>query len=173
MLTSYNTSDIITVTLYMEEICQMDSKASVLKKSGSFNANHEKVTADIFAAGPFFDKRDIIQVKYEMIRAASRNEDSVTAVAGAFGFSRKGYYQANESFESGGLHALIPKKTGPKGPHKLKRETLDFVDTYVADHQNAKSVEISAELEARSGVKVHPRTISRYLEKKASPRSRG
>jgi len=148
----------------------MATKEDTLKKNGCFNSNYKNVSAAIFKTVPFFDKKDIVQVKYEMIRAASKEEGSITEIADAYGFSRKSYYQINEVFQTGGLYALIPKKSGPKGPHKLTQEVLEFIDTYLADHKNAKAIEISMQLEAEKGIKIHPRTIYRYLEKKTSPR---
>jgi len=143
----------------------MPTKDENLKESGCFNSNHENVTAGIFGTSPFFDKRDIVQVKYEMVRAASNGEGNVTEIADAYGFSRKSYYQTSKAFESGGLCALVPQKTGPKGPSKLNEEVLAFIDSFSAEHKNAKAAEISASLEDEKGVKVHPRTIYRHLKK--------
>ena len=144
----------------------MATKEDTLKKNGCFNNNYENVSASIFKSGPFFDKRDIVQVKYEMIRAVSKEEGSITEIADIYGFSRKSYYKINEAYEIGGLYALIPKKTGPKKPHKLTPEVLEFIDSYLIDHKNAKAQEISIQLETEKGIRIHPRTIYRYLEKK-------
>jgi len=146
----------------------MPTKDENLKKSGYFNKNHANVTAGIFDSSPFFDKRDIVQVRYEMIRAASNNEGSVAVIADAYGFSRKSYYQVSKAFQSGGLFALIPKKKGPKRPSKLNAETSAFINTFCEEHKNAKSSEISDALEAEKGVKVHPRNIYRHLKKNRS-----
>jgi transposase len=144
----------------------MATKEDTLRKTGCFNNNYENVSAGIFKSSPFFDKKDIVQVKYEMIRAVSKEEGSITEIADVYGFSRKSYYQINEAYETGGLYALIPKKTGPKKPHKLTPEVTEFIDSYLADHKNAKALEISMQLEIEKGIKIHPRTIYRYLEKK-------
>jgi len=148
----------------------MASREDTLKKNGCFNSNYENVSAGIFKTTPFFDKKDIVQVKYEMIRAASKDEGSITEIADVYGFSRKSYYQINEAFQTGGLYALIPKKSGPKGPHKLTPEVLEFLDSYIAEHKCAKAIDISKQLEAEKGIRVHPRTIYRYLEKKTGTR---
>jgi len=145
---------------------KMNSKGNLLKKSGAFNDNYEKVTAGIFDTSPFFDKKDVVQVKYEMIRAAFNNEGSVTKIADDFGFSRKSYYQAKKAFEAGGLPALIPKKTGPKGAFKIDADALTFIDSFQKSHKNAKPEEISAALEEEKRIKVHPKTIGRHLKKK-------
>jgi transposase len=140
-------------------------KDETLKRNGSFNKNHENVSAGIFNTTPFFDKRDIVQVKYEMIRAASKKEGSITEIADLYGFSRKSYYQISKAFETDGLCALLPKKTGPKGASKLNPDVMEFIDSFIASHKNAKSKEISAALEIEKGIKVHPRTIYRHLKK--------
>jgi transposase len=143
----------------------MELKEDALKKSNSFNHNHKKVTADIFRTAPFFDRKDIVQVKYEMVRAVSNAEGSITEISSDFGFSRKSYYQISKAFQGGGLCALVPKKTGPQKPHKLTPEASAFIDSYLADKPNAKPAELAAALEAKTGVSIHPRTIYRHLKK--------
>jgi len=143
----------------------MPTKDENLKESGCFNTNHANVTAGIFDSSPFFDKQDIVQVKYEMIRAATKGEGSVTVIADAYGFSRKSFYQASKAFTLGGLCALVPRKKGPKGPSKLDPEASAFINAFTDERKNAKANEISAALEAEKGVKVHPRTIYRHLKK--------
>lgn len=140
-------------------------KEDALKHNGTFNQNNENVTASIFKNNPFFDRMDSVQVKYEMIRATANAEGSVTEISGAYGYSRKSYYQISKAFESGGIYALIPKKTGPKNPHKLTQEAEKFINTFLAYNTKAKANEISATLEAETGIKVHPRTIYRYIKK--------
>ena len=143
----------------------MQAKDDNLKKNGCFNGNHNNVTAGVFDELPFFDKKDIVQVKYEMIRAASNNEGSVTEIADSFGFSRKSFYQIREAFRAGGLFSLVPKKTGPKGASKLKPEALEFIEKYISMHEHAKVKEVSAALESEMGIKVHSRTIYRHIKK--------
>lgn len=147
----------------------MASKEDSLKDNGSFNRCYMNVHADVFKTSPFFDVRDLVQVKYEMLRAVVKDSARVTDVADEFGFSRKTYYQINKAFEDGGLNALIPKKPGPKGPNKLHGKVSEFIDSYVTGHKNAKAREIAAQLEKVLGVRVHPRTIERYFEKKTNP----
>jgi len=143
----------------------MSLKEDSLKKNNSFNHNHENVKADIFRTTPFFDKRDLVQVKYEMVRAVSNAEGTVTEIASNFGFSRKGYYQISKAFKDGGLGALAPKKTGPQKPHKLTPNATVFIDSYLAAKPKAKAAELSAALESEMGISIHPRTVYRYLKK--------
>ena len=143
----------------------MTTKDEQLIENGCFNSNHANVTAGIFGSSPFFDKKDVIQVKYEMVRAAAGGEGSVTEIAGAYGYSRKSFYQISRAFEAGGLCALVPKKTGPKGPTKLSAEALEFIATFFNEHNGAKARQVSVALESEKGIKVHPRTIARNLKK--------
>jgi transposase len=100
-----------------------------------------------------------------MVRAASGGEGSITEISDAFGFSRKSYYQIRRAFDLGGICALVPKKTGPKGPNKLSTEVLDFIDSFFNNNKDAKATQASAALEREKGIKVHPRTIYRHLKK--------
>lgn len=143
----------------------MPTKEDNLREGGCFNNNHGNVTASIFGSAPFFDKRDVVQVKYEMIRAASNGEGSVTKIAGEHGFSRKSYYQASKAFDTGGIVALVPQKKGPRGPSKMNPDVSAFIDSYSSGHANAKAKELSAALEAEKGIRVHPRTIHRHIKK--------
>jgi transposase len=143
----------------------MNTKEETLKQNGCYNQNYENVVASVFKATPFFDRKDIVQVKYEMIRAATNAEGSITEISDAYGFSRKSYYQISKAFQDGGLYALLPKKTGPKNPHKLNQDAAAFIDSFLAGHADAKAKEVSAALEAEMGIRVHPRTIYRYLKK--------
>lgn len=146
----------------------MPTKDDTLRGNGSFNPYHSKVSAEIFRGSQFFSDRDIVQVKYEMLRAVAVDNGSVTEVSAKFGFSRKAYYQISAAFEEGGLPALMPRKHGPKGASKLKGDAADFLDSYASSHRGAKAPEIAARLESELGVRAHPRSIERYYEKKTA-----
>jgi len=150
----------------------MASKEESLRETGSFNKRHMDVSAGIFKDSQFFDARDLVQVKYEMLRTVGSGGSSVADAAGEFGFSRKTYYQVDKAFGEGGLSALVPKKTGPKGPNKLRGEVSGFIDTYMESHERTGAKEVAARMEAETGVRVHPRTIERYLEKKTGVSTR-
>jgi len=143
----------------------MTTKEETLKNGGCFNQNYANVSAGIFETIPFFDKRDIVQVKYEMIRAVSNDEGTITKISGDYGFSRNSYYKISEAFHDGGLCALVPKKTGPKKPHKLSDEVAAFIDAFIAGSPNAKAKEISAAIKTEMGIDIHLRTVYRYLKK--------
>lgn len=47
-----------------------------------------------------------------------------------YGVSRPTYYQTKAHFEKAGLVGLVPRKRGPRGPHKLQGEVLAFVQQH-------------------------------------------
>lgn len=141
-------------------------KIDVLKKNGTFNPGYGKVTAALFKNGTFFDSKDLIQVKYEMLRSVASGECSVTQASEQFGLSREAIYKNKAAYEAGGLQALIPKKTGPKGAHKLTPEGQGFIDSYLAEHPQAPASEVNQKMRVHTGISVHDRTVERYLSKK-------
>jgi hypothetical protein len=73
-----------------------------------------------FRAYDFFDPRDLVQVKYELLRRVSLEHASVTDATAEYGVSRPTYYQAKAHFATAGIAGLVPRKRGPRGPHKLQ-----------------------------------------------------
>src|SRR5947209_19135172 len=97
-----------------------DLKEAALREARSLNPRPEAVADEAFTAGPeFFDARDLVQVKYEMVRRVRAEGQPVTAAAAAFGFSRPSYYQAAAAVDAGGLAALVPARPGPRRAHQL------------------------------------------------------
>ncbi|MBP3899961.1 MAG: helix-turn-helix domain containing protein [Blautia sp.] len=141
-------------------------KAEILKENGTYNSRYEKVTAPCFRSGVFFDSRDLVQVKYELLRSISSGECTVTRASELFGISRESIYKNKAAYEAGGVQALIPKKTGPKGASKLTKQGQAFIDSYVAEHPSASASETNAKMREKVGIFVHNRTVERYLSKK-------
>ena len=95
-----------------------DRKLRVLQESGTLNPKPEAVRDPAFVAGEFFDARDLVQVKYEMVRRVRVEGDAVAHAAGQFGLSRPSFYKAQAAFGRDGLAGLLPAKRGPRGPHR-------------------------------------------------------
>lgn len=144
----------------------MSEKTEILKRNGTYNKDSGSVTAAEFQTGIFFDPSDIVQVKYEMLRSVARSELTVSQAADRYGFSRQGFYINKAAFDMGGIAALLPKKTGPKNPHKLTDEGKRFIDAYIAAHPDANSRRINEAMAEATGISVHDRTVGRYLSKK-------
>src|SRR4249920_1873056 len=104
------------------------TKLDALIAQGTFNPQPEKVSDPKFKQGEFFDPRDAVQVKYELLRRVLVEKASVTDAAQEYGISRPTYYQAKASFDQAGIAGLVSKKRGPRGPHKVRGEIMAFID---------------------------------------------
>lgn len=149
-----------------------DPKLDALRRQGALNEHPERVEDPLFASASadFFDPRDIVQVKYEMLRRVRVDGQPVSHSAAAFGFSRPSFYQAQAKLERGGLAALVPEKPGPRRAHKLSADVVDFLLQELADDATLGSSQLAARVLERFGRKVHPRSIERALARRKKKR---
>jgi transposase len=146
------------------------SKADILREEGTLNPAPEKVRDPKFREGDFFDPRDVVQVKYEMLRRVSVEKASVTDASDDYGVSRPTYYQAKADFEGAGIAGLVPKKRGPRGPHKIQSEVLAFLNTRLVPGEPIRARELARLIQQEFGFDVHPRTIERAVSGKKTSR---
>jgi transposase len=149
-----------------------DAKLRNLREQGAVNPRPQAVTDDLFAAREFFDPRDLIQVKYEMLRRVEKDGQSVTEAAARFGFSRPSFYQAQSALAQRGLAGLIPLKRGPKQARKLSTAVLEFVQQARRDDPSLSARDLVGRIQERYAVTVHPRTIERGLARDQKKRRR-
>jgi transposase len=140
-----------------------DPKMTALRESRCLNPHPEQVTDPAFLAGGFFDARDAVQVKYEMVRRVSVDGAPVTAAAAAFGYSRPSYYQAAAALAAAGLDGLVPARPGPRGGHKLTEPILVWAEQQLAAGPALKPAGLAGPIAEAFGVRVHPRSIERAL----------
>jgi transposase len=143
-----------------------DEKAAALRAAGALNPHPQTVHDPLFTAHPFFDGRDLVQVKYEMLRRVQRAGGSVTQAAADFGFSRVSFYQTQAAFAEGGLPALIPRRRGPRGAHKLTEDVMVFLDEVRAETPELSSRDLAGRVQERFALSVHPRSIERAFERR-------
>ena len=142
-----------------------DPKIATLRQQRALNPTPEAVSDALFQEDEFFDPRDLVQVRYEMLRRVHRERQPVTQAAATFGFSRQSYYNAQADFRREGLPGLVPKKRGPRGAHKLTPEVMDFIAEQRAEDPKLSGATIARRLEERFQLRVHRRTIERALRR--------
>ena len=147
-----------------------DAKSQALREQGSLNPRSSRVTDPLFQDTAFFDSKDLVQVKYEMLRRVQTDKHSVTAAARAFGFSRPSYYQAQAAFESGGLPALVRKRPGPRSAHKLSEAVRQFIEQRKATDSSLRSTDLARLVQEHFRRSVHPRSIERALQRQKKGR---
>lgn len=140
-----------------------DAKSQALRTAGGLNPHAATVTDTAFVGHPFFDARDLVQVKYEMVRRVEADGQSVTHTAATFGFSRPAFYAAQAALARGGLPALVRQRPGPRRRHKLRPEIVTALRQARVDEPMILSSELAERIHAQFGVRVHRRTIERVL----------
>jgi transposase len=138
-------------------------KNQFLKANGTLNPQARRVHDALFHEVPFFDSRDLLQVKYEMLRRVRIDGWPVSRAAAAFGLSRPAFYQAQHAFEHHGLSGLLPRKRGPKAGRKLTAEVMGFVHALLAEAPELSAQTLARRIAERFAVSVHPRSIKRAL----------
>lgn len=137
-----------------------DGKTEVLRRQGGLHPHPEAVQDEAFHRGEFFDARDLVQVRYEMLRRHQVDGKPVTDVADSFGVSRQAFYTTEAAFQEMGILGILPRQRGPKRAHKCTDEILEFVEQQAAD---LPAKDMAAMIRKHFGVSINPRSIQRAV----------
>jgi transposase len=140
-----------------------DPKLTALKDSGTANPRAREVRDPAFTGSDFFDPRDLVQVRYEMLRRVRTEGQPIVEAATRFGVSRPTFYKAQADFESAGMIGLLPEKRGPRAPHKITPEVLRFVEDLRAQNPSVDIQTLTEQIAKRFDLPVHRRTVERAL----------
>jgi transposase len=149
-----------------------DDKTESLKQYGALNPHPRRVTEEMFSdsALEFFDPRDLVQVKYEMLRAVDKDGHSVKQASETFGFSRPAFYQAQSQFKQGGVAGLVKKRPGPKSAHKLTADILAYIEEKVKNGEPIGARRLAPLIKEKFGKDLHPRSIERAVTRRKKKR---
>ena len=147
-----------------------DGKTEALRAQGALHPHPDTVRDPVFGSHAFFDPRDLVQVKYEMLRRVDIDGQSVTQTTEAFGCSRPTFYQAHAAFKAHGLPGLVPRKRGPRDAHKLDAAVMAFVQGLRTDDPTLAVPALLAQIRQRWGLAVHRRTLERALRREEKKR---
>lgn len=149
-----------------------DPKEEALREARALNPRPEAVVDPEFAQAEFLDARDLVQVKYEMLRRVRVQGASVSVAASAFGFSRPSWYAAAAAVDQDGLPGLLPQRPGPRRAHKLTEEVIADLQSALEEEPSLRTGDLVERVRVRFGLSVHPRSIERALERSQWPKSR-
>jgi transposase len=151
-----------------------DDKTESLKSYGALNPYPQKVAEKMFLdpSLDFFDPRDLVQVKYEMLRAVDKEGWTVKQASEVFGFSRPAFYQAQSQFKERGVTGLVKKRPGPKSAHKLTDDILAFIEEKVREDKPLGARKLAPLIKEIFGKDVHPRSIERAVMRRKKKRRR-
>jgi len=141
-----------------------DPKIASLREQRALHRRPENVQDEVFCSDDFFDRRDLVQVRYEMLRRHRIDGKAVSDVAHSFGLSRQAFYVTDANFRTRGLPGLLPRQRGPRRAHKCTDEILDFVEQWRETAEGKESV-VEA-VRRRFGVTLNPRSIERALKRR-------
>ena len=148
---------------YMAKSKKLDQKVLELKRTGTLNQHPDAVSDHLFRENPFFDRRDLLQVRYEMLRRHDVEDGSIVEIASAFGVSRQTFYQTQAAFKQAGLTGLLPKQRGPKEGHKLSSEVVQYVRELKESSRDLTTSECIKGIAKKFGFSVHRRSLERAL----------
>jgi transposase len=119
----------------------------------------------LFISGSsFFDPRDLVQVKYELLRRVRVDGYSVSDATTLFALSRPTFYAAQSALEQSGISGLLPAPTGPRHAHKLTDEVITLLQPLA---KTLSPAELAVWLQEQRNLSVHPRSIERALARTA------
>lgn len=148
---------------------RQDEKQRRLRQQATLNPRPEGVTHPLFQSREFFDRHDLLQVKYEMLRLVSVEKQPVSEAAKVCGFSRPSFYQAQAAFAQSGLAGLIPQKPGPRSGHKLTPRVMEFLTQAHVAEPSLRPERLASLVKKNFGVQVHPRSIERQFRRQKKP----
>jgi len=151
---------------------KIDHKLESLKEAGTLNPYPEKVRDLLFQKSEFFDPRDMMQVKYEMIRRVTSDNWPISRASRSFGFSRPSFYQTKTEFNQSGLAAFIAKRRGPRAAHKLSLEVVQFLEQEKLKDDSLRTADLVKLVETQFGIKVHRRSIERAFNRSKKKQNR-
>ena len=147
-----------------------DTKARSLASHGALHPHPGRVRDGLFQGSAFFDPRDLVQVRYEMLRRHLVDGQPVASVARTFGMSRQMFYLLARAFREEGLSGLLPRKRGPKRARKGTDEILAYVVGLRAGSPGRPTRELVDDVRREFGVRLHPRTLERGLARRGKKR---
>jgi transposase len=147
------------------EVVMSDEKLKALHAAHTLHPHPDAVRDPLFTSGsPFFDPRDLVQVKYELLRRVRVDGYSVSQATALFALSRPTFYAAQSAWEQAGISGLLPRSTGPRHAHKLTEEIVAELQPLAP---RLSAAELAVWLQERRGLSVHPRSIERALKRAA------
>ena len=142
-----------------------DEKLAILRQSHTLHPHPEGVRDPLFTSGsPFFDPRDLMQVKYELLRRVRVDGYAVAQAASLFALSRPTFYAALAAWEQAGIAGLLPQPTGPRHAHKLTEAIITQIRPLA---KTMSPTQLAEWLQEQHHLTVHPRSIERALARSA------
>ena len=158
-----------------DSTCQQTSTTSAPRRKssleeGALNPAPGKVRDPKFQEGGFFDPRDAVQVKYEMLRRVSVEKAPVTEVSDEYGVSRPTYYRPRQISRRRALRDWRPRSEAPMVRTKSRARCWRFSRRGFLPASRSGRANWRRRSRRELGLDVHPRTIERAVGGKKTPK---
>lgn len=141
------------------------SKLTRLRQAGLLHPDPDRVRDPRFLDQlGFFDAHDLLQVRYELLRAHLVEGDRIAGLCRRFGVSRQTFYSLLARFLERGCGGLLPGRRGPKGPSKLSREVARFAEEVLGGEEDISGALLASMIGSELGVSLHKRTVEKLLK---------
>ena len=149
-----------------------DAKRRRLQECGLLHRHPEEVKDPLFQTfREFFDANDLLQVRYELLRAHRVDSDPVREVCERYGLTRQTFYNLLEKFARAGTVGLIPEKPGPQGPSKLTPEVVAFAREQLGSTISVSGAKLARRIRSRFGRRIHRRTVEKLMRELRSKKN--
>jgi len=142
-----------------------NAKTKFLRKEGLINPKPERVTHPLFETHDFFDRLDLPQVRYEMLRMARVEQIPVTDACRLFGFSREYFYRLERQFMSRGYVSLLGSLRGRRPLIALNQEIVNFIVHRKMTKPSLTGEDLRNEIKTTYQVECSRRTVERIIER--------
>lgn len=140
-------------------------KRGALQQEGTLHPRQGRVRAALFGEHPtFFDARDELQVKYEMLRAHFVDQQPVAPACTVFGYSRQTFYVLRDRFVRRGIAGLRDGRPGPVAPSKCTPDVVAFLRARRTEDPRLPTTLLMERLAEERGVHLHRRTVERLVQ---------
>ena len=147
-----------------------ENKKKFLEQEGLLNLKPERVSHPLFKTLDFFDPLDLPQVRYEMIRAARAEKNTVAEACQLFGFSREYFYRLERAFMARGYAALLGSTMGRRPIIALNQEVVNFIVHRKIQENQLSGENLRQEIKRLYNVDCSRRTVERIVEKLGLPK---
>lgn len=147
-----------------------ESKKGFLEQEGLLNPKPERVSHPLFETLDFFDPLDLPQVRYEMVRSARVEKNTVAQACKLFGFSREYFYKLERAFMARGYIALLGSTMGRRPIIALNQEVVNFIVHRKIEEPKISGEKLRQEIQQFYNVDCSCRTVERIVEKLGIPK---
>ncbi len=147
-----------------------ETKKKFLEQEGLLNPKPQRIAHPLFETIDFFDPLDLPQVRYEMIRAARVEKNTVAEACKLFGFSREYFYKLERAFMARGYVALLGSTMGRRPIIALNQEIVNFIVHRKIEEPKLSGENLRQEIQRFYNVDCSRRTVERIVEKLGLPK---